>query len=440
MAYQNYLNAQVKKPRTTSISIASAHAAQLALMNGSKLIERTIRIYLQHSHRTVELNITGQTKAIDVIKKVISSSSSTSTTSSSNTSGTSSVSNNNGHLNDQKQQQLQQQQQQYAQQMHQFYMLYVSCASRKIPTVDTTYPPIESATLLLNLGVSDFIIVPKRSSMAAKAISSSSSTTVQLLQNRSRGTTMEDVMLHVYRGNATSYVMLDKPLLVPVAPDLLLRDLTKVLANRFDVDEKKFAIYMMIEGKQRAIPKHYRDRTLRSLPDVNSVAFIRIEDEPATSPTYPGRSPTPQLSAEEEGNELVLPFELDAFTYQEFRVIKTNKFGSRQERRLGIDSQKIFNMKPTSITHFLGLTSQKTKHPERPLETLANVTANPENTKAFTLSFTDGEVLSYETKTTVEAIEIVKRLKFLMRVKRQEQADSLLRRRSISIMALNKSK
>ena len=147
------------------------------------------------------------------------------------------------------------------------------------------------------------------------------------------------------------------------------------------------------------------------------------------------------LSLEEEGNDLVLPFELDAFNYQEFRVIKTNKFGSRQERKLGIDSQKIFNMKPSSITHFLGLTSQKTKHPERPLETLVNVTANPDNSKAFTLYFNDGEVLNYETKTTVEALEIVKRLRFLMRVKRQEQSDSLLRRRSVSIMALgNKNK
>ena len=64
--------------------------------------------------------------------------------------------------------------------------------------------------------------------------------------------------------------------------------------------------------------------------------------------------------------------------YTEYKVIKINKFGVKQERKLGIDSNKIYNARMPGAAGLFGLGSSKTRHPERLLETLVAVTYNPD--------------------------------------------------------------
>ena len=50
--------------------------------------------------------------------------------------------------------------------------------------------------------------------------------------------------------------------------------------------------------------------------------------------------------------------EEEARAYQQFDVVKINKFGIRQERVIGVDGERVYNMRPSSE-------SGKTKNPER---------------------------------------------------------------------------
>jgi hypothetical protein len=381
---------QLNKKRISELSRTSKKPK----INPAIKAEKMVNVYVQDTRKSLSLIVNYQTKGIDILQQ---------------------ATNNAGA-----------------------YMLYVAKDTRDGPVVDANFPNLDAQTPIFNLGVNSFILLTKRTSLVSKGASGSTRTS-QLVRDRGKGT-LEDVILEVYMGNMSGTYIQHKPTLVPVAPDLLLKDLNKVLSNRFDIDEKKFTIYLMKDGNRKPLPKHYRDRTFRSLPGLVQIALIKIEEETPFSQAANNKQILTQSVPEEDNdNELVLPFDADALAYTEFRVIKTNKFGVRQERKLGIDSQKIYNLKPNSITSFLRLSSQNTKHPERPLEQLTAVNAAPDNPRTFTVDFSDGETLYYETKTTVEAQEIVKRLKYLLRLKKQEQNDSLLRRRSVSIMALNKA-
>jgi hypothetical protein len=397
--------AALKKPRTAIIGATDHPKHRIAI------------VYIQDTQKKVSVNVSEKTVGIDIVRQATNSEN---------------------------------------------YTLHVATetSNRGVFSIDNTYPALQPNTPILNLSIPFFILVPNKRRESNALMNANRSSL--LLKERKRGT-LEDVILEIYKTNSSTAIInltSDKPIFIPVAPDLMMKDLQKVVAQKFEIDDKKFQLFLVSsDGKTKTIPKNYRDKTFRSLPGVYKFAYVKIsatssvypEDDPSSPTTVNKRSANNTsngLSGTEsngsnntvEEDDLVLPFDIDAFTYTEFRVIKTNKFGVRQERKLGIDSQKISNMKLHSITSFLGLQSSKTKHPERPLETLTAVTPNPDNNKAFTLDFTDGETLYYETKTTVECAEVCKRLKYLLRLKKQEQNDSLLRRRSISIMALNRQK
>ena len=53
--------------------------------------------------------------------------------------------------------------------------------------------------------------------------------------------------------------------------------------------------------------------------------------------------------------------EEEARAYQQFEVVKINKFGVRQQRVIGVDAERVYNMRPSSEVG-------KTKNPERQIE------------------------------------------------------------------------
>ena len=78
----------------------------------------------------------------------------------------------------------------------------------------------------------------------------------------------------------------------------------------------------------------------------------------------PAPSPTPQNSF--RGVD-----EQEAQMYRQFEVIKINKFGKAQERVLGIDADRIYNMKPGSEVG-------KTKNPERSIKDIIDIKTFPD--------------------------------------------------------------
>ena len=212
--------------------------------------------------------------------------------------------------------------------------------------------------------------------------------------------------------------------LVPVSPELLLKDLQKVLCQRFNLNPKKYSLNIM--GKDnvvREISKNYRDKTLYSLGSmIERVVLARIApyENETDGPTQKGEvsgspiqtnlgvgSPPPNFAFP------LLPFDN---TDNVYNVIKTNKFGVRQERILSFDSDQIYNSKPSSTSKFFP-NSNKTKHPTRPITSLRHIECDTANPKCFTLVF-DDENLYYEAKTAVESETIVKRLEHLLLVKK----------------------
>eukprot|EP01027_Heterolobosea_sp_BB2_P009512 GEZU01014007.1.p1 GENE.GEZU01014007.1~~GEZU01014007.1.p1 ORF type:complete len:256 (-),score=103.62 GEZU01014007.1:118-885(-) len=106
-----------------------------------------------------------------------------------------------------------------------------------------------------------------------------------------------------------------------------------------------------------------------------------------------------------------------ASQYKEFEVIKVNKYSQRQERILGINKDKLYNMIPK--------TNKKTKNPERSIDDIVAVKINEEKPCHFTIEFNidrgrDTETLYYEARTNYEAGYIVAKIKYLMNMRRQE--------------------
>ena len=66
------------------------------------------------------------------------------------------------------------------------------------------------------------------------------------------------------------------------------------------------------------------------------------------------------------------------------------------------------------------------------LEDLLSVNLVPDNAKGFTLEFTD-EVLKFEAKTQVEAMEIYKKLSTYLQLKIQQKSAAMAKRKSVML-------
>ncbi|KAL0481064.1 Ras-interacting protein RIP3 [Acrasis kona] len=239
--------------------------------------------------------------------------------------------------------------------------------------------------------------------------------------------------------------------LVPVHPDLLIRDLNKVLCTKFGLEHTKYSVNcVMKDGKFKPLHKSMRERTIGSVKTLTKVVLIKVVEEELNSvgsndsitPTGFAGSPLGSLfnnrhSVASSQFEEVLPFNIEAMQYREFRVIKTNKFGRRQERLLGIDVNLLYNRKPpntSSIMSNVFKVAESTKRPVRKIEGLtAVVELDKKNPRTFGLKFNDGSILSYEAKTQTERDGIQQKLDYLIQLKKQEEKNEHFKRQSVSI-------
>ena len=136
--------------------------------------------------------------------------------------------------------------------------------------------------------------------------------------------------------------------------------------------------------------------------------------------------------------------EATANAYQEWNVVKKNKFGRRQERIFGVDGRLIYNAKRGALR---GGNSTGVHRAERSISTIVKIeiladeahanastntstvsTTNPNfveslASRTFRITWADNNDIyniEYTTDTSRECVEIVAKIKFLLnRLKRQ---------------------
>ena len=123
------------------------------------------------------------------------------------------------------------------------------------------------------------------------------------------------------------------------------------------------------------------------------------------------------------GNVNVRP-ELDSFMYndmtasqyKEWNVIKTNKFGKKQQRVMGVDLTKIYNYNKAGRSALRRNSTVRT--PERLISEIKSI-RYLDNPTEFEIVFREGGgdgtiTLAYATKTALECAEIVSKIKYIL--------------------------
>ncbi|KYQ96812.1 ras interacting protein [Tieghemostelium lacteum] len=94
-----------------------------------------------------------------------------------------------------------------------------------------------------------------------------------------------------------------------------------------------------------------------------------------------------------------------AWQYKTYEVTKLKKYGSKQERILGIDRERITNMSPKE---------QETKRPARLIKDVSKIALVEQKPKNFTIEYIDGKSYIYETKSQATAIEVVGKISYIL--------------------------
>ncbi|GAM22160.1 hypothetical protein SAMD00019534_053350 [Acytostelium subglobosum LB1] len=107
-------------------------------------------------------------------------------------------------------------------------------------------------------------------------------------------------------------------------------------------------------------------------------------------------------------HEDIFWYDLLAYQYKQYEVVKLKKYGSKQERIIGIDKERITNMSPNLKKE------QETKRPTRMIKDIAKV-ALAEKPKHFTIEYIDGKTYLYEAKSHPVAAEIVGKIHYILK-------------------------
>ena len=104
---------------------------------------------------------------------------------------------------------------------------------------------------------------------------------------------------------------------------------------------------------------------------------------------------------------------LTAAEYKEWQVMKTNKWGMKQRRWLGLSLTKITNKKADS-NRSENQPSRDVKRRERNISDVANVEIDGNSPCVFSITYKEGNTsLTYETEEPEDAAEIVAKIKYI---------------------------
>jgi hypothetical protein len=101
-----------------------------------------------------------------------------------------------------------------------------------------------------------------------------------------------------------------------------------------------------------------------------------------------------------------------ANAYQEWNVVKKNKFGRKQERVFGVDGKKIYNSKRGQLR---GGNQIGVQRAERSINTIVKLDILPNDTKTFRITWMDDRDvynIEYTCETARECSEIVNKINY----------------------------
>lgn len=298
-------------------------------------------------------------------------------------------------------------------------------------TVDTDWPSISKKTIISTIGCKNFVLVIDKSYNRYKRRSLSESLDVgagfslSYLPKKTKLVIDKDCLSVAYLPKCITDILftINMPdsemphgssCIVPISPDVLIKDLLSVIESRLNLEKGVYDIQLVKEnGSRTSIPPELRYQTVRFL-EVDKIALLR---------KYKKIAPSRKSASISDSMDFTFPGTA-SIDYTEYSVIKINKYGIRQERMLGIDSQYLYNKLPNSktktkkfIEQTMNILQRHQRQVERPISTLIKTVKSTKNPLAFTTSFTNGETLHWEAKTKIEAEEIVNTLHFVQKLR-----------------------
>eukprot|EP00755_Sulcionema_specki_P008640 Sspe_Gene.41521::Locus_20079_Transcript_1_1_Confidence_1.000_Length_1750::g.41521::m.41521/K20410/MAPKAP1, SIN1; target of rapamycin complex 2 subunit MAPKAP1 len=226
--------------------------------------------------------------------------------------------------------------------------------------------------------------------------------------------TLEDVLYRIFLGS----VERNRTRRATVPPDLLYKDALGVICEKLKKDPSRYSLRLVIDGveKDSLDDEHspVGERTLGTLRRKYGVTELCLrskgrDDDDVESDTEI-EPPKEQYLGWDEAS---------ASRYTEYKVIKINKYGARQERILGIDREKIYNSMPTKKM-------QKTKNPERSISDITHIRLFEDKPNYCEIEYRNNRSGKdqIECQNQMEAHEITSKVRYLLDLHRASQNPS----------------
>ena len=249
----------------------------------------------------------------------------------------------------------------------------------------------------------------------------------QAKQNKILGTVKGEEKLHLkiyfnkeIKGNTSKILAMKR--------DETIRDVMVYLSNRSLLKYKNIDLYYFIPHSDKfedidnainmetplvSLQSHELNLCFKKFPDVPD-SNIKNDDM---------KDDNEDLKEDENGREYIFN-DTSAGKYQEFEVVKVNKYKSKQERILGIDMYYIYNKKPKQKSHgLLKKIFKETKNPMKQIKDLQSceIIGNRKLCiQMINLKKNEGvKKIIYEVKNNNVRNEIVAKLKFLIKLNKQ---------------------
>eukprot|EP01006_Ploeotia_vitrea_P006877 TRINITY_DN15131_c0_g1_i1.p1 TRINITY_DN15131_c0_g1~~TRINITY_DN15131_c0_g1_i1.p1 ORF type:complete len:524 (+),score=95.90 TRINITY_DN15131_c0_g1_i1:24-1595(+) len=232
--------------------------------------------------------------------------------------------------------------------------------------------------------------------------------------------TMEDLQFTFYMSSDRKKV---KRLSFP--PDMVYRDLLAVLCERTKKDLKKHQLKIIVGAEERdTLPDGsiIADKTLTTLRRWHDITSFVLKRNCSPFDEQHGEldeSDDDEYLDQQEFSVGVIFTEYEASKYQQFLVTKINKYGTRQERLLGIDREKIYNMMPKEIRSKFTGSVKRTMYPERLISDIGSINQpDPARQSYFEIEYKQGGNPKDRIEATNkrEAQEIIMKLEFLLKI------------------------
>ena len=232
------------------------------------------------------------------------------------------------------------------------------------------------------------------------------------------------------------YNGLDSSKIISLKPDDTLKNILEYLFSKDFLVYKNIDLYYFVEHKGnddidnainidtniKYLSYFELDLYIKKFPDAPEAMNIYNNNNMNYNNLINRRSQEPENKEEEPENGREYFFnDISAGLYQEFEVVKINKYKNKQERILGIDMYNLYNNKPKkkSTNGIFNILFKETKKPLRKIKDIKG--CDILDNKMFYLDVKDDEDkeikrIVYEVKNNNIRNEIVAKLKFLIKL------------------------